>query len=77
MLYMSLQESGNSPRLSVSLHPSVAAALEGYMARHNVSATETVRLAISVLAYIDEARLRGVALYADEDGSLHEVIFPA
>jgi hypothetical protein len=62
-------------RLSINLAPGVAETLKGYARRKGVSATEAIRRAISVLAYVDSAQNRGASINIQEDGTLREVQF--
>lgn len=64
-------------RLSVNLSPEVAAELEAYMDRKQVSATEAVRRALSILAELGKAHDRGVTVYFEENGKLNEILFLA
>ncbi len=62
-------------RLSINLAPAVADTLKGYSRRKGISATEAIRRAISVLAYVDSAQNRGASINIQEDGVLREVQF--
>jgi hypothetical protein len=65
-------------RLSVKISQSVADALKELMARHQVSATEEVRRAISVWKYLDDERQLGHRiLIEDENGKTQRVVFPS
>lgn len=65
-------------RLSVNLSEQVAAALKELMRRHDVSATEEVRRAISVWKYIDDERQKGNnILVEDSNGRTQRMVFPS
>ena len=68
-------EGPDTVRLSINLAPAVADALKGISKRNGISATEAVRRAISLLAYVDSAQSRGASLNIQEDGVLKEVLF--
>lgn len=46
-------------RLSVNMNPETTEALRKYAAAHDVNITEAVRRAISLLAFMDEAKRNG------------------
>jgi Ribbon-helix-helix protein, copG family len=62
-------------RLSVNLSSEVADELKEYAGRKGVSVTEAVRRAITVLTFIENARVRGASLHIEENGTLKEVLF--
>jgi hypothetical protein len=62
-------------RLSVNLAPDVAETLKSYSRRKGVSVTESIRRAISVLAYVDAAQARGASVNIAESGKVKEVQF--
>jgi hypothetical protein len=64
-------------RLSVNLTPEEADKLKGYADRKQISITEAVRRAISVLLYVAAAQDRGASINVEEGDShsLKEVVF--
>lgn len=66
-------EGGGVVRLSINLAPDVADVLKATATRHGRSITETVRIAVAVLHYIDTETSTGATVCVYKDGELREV----
>jgi hypothetical protein len=65
-----------SNRLSVNLSPDVANALRRYCDEHDVTVTEAIRRAISLMTYVDDAVLkRDAKILIAEKGEMRELVF--
>lgn len=62
-------------RLSLSLSPKVADVLKGYAERHEISITEAVRRAVSVLDFVEEVQEKNETIGVSRGNSIREVEF--
>jgi hypothetical protein len=62
-------------RLSINLAPADVDKLNGYMKYKGGTATDAIRRAIRMLAYISNAQERGASINIYENGNLREVQF--
>ena len=62
-------------RLSVNLSPLAADTIKDYANSKDISITEAVRRAISILSFIDKAQERGAKLNLEEAGTMKEIQF--
>jgi hypothetical protein len=60
-------------RLSINLHPEVAATLKVIAGRHGLTITDTIRRAIAVLDYMDRETSTGATLCVQRGDHLCEV----
>jgi hypothetical protein len=74
---MSTADDADPVRLSVLVDAGVLAEIRTYAARKDISVTEAVRRAFSVLLAIDGYNEEHAVLYLEKGGKLHEVLFLA